>query len=65
MEQFSEMNWSRFVRKSIEQKTEELSLREELLKKLGQDEEFEKWCVDMGERVNKGIAKRLKDEGLL
>ena len=65
MDKFPEINWSGFIRKSIEQKTRELSLREELLKKLEQDKEFEQWCIEMGKKVNKGIAERLKKEGLL
>ena len=65
MDKFPEINWSGFIRKSIEQKTRELSLREELLKKLEQDKEFEQWCIEMGKKVNKGIAERLIKEGLL
>ncbi len=65
MERFSEINWSGFVRKSIEQKTRELAWKEEMLKKLEQDKEFEDWCVEMGKKVNEGVAKRLKKDGLL
>lgn len=65
MDRFSEINWSGFVRKSIEQKTSELSWKEKMLKKLKQDKEFEDWCIEMGRKVNKGIAKRLKKERLL
>lgn len=65
MDKFPEINWSGFIRKSIEQKTRELSLREELLKRIEQDKEFEQWCIEMGKKVNKGIAERLKKEGLL
>jgi len=65
MEHFSEINWSGFIRKVIIEKTEELSWEEEMLKKLEQDKDFEGWCIEMGEKVNKGIAERLKEEGLL
>ena len=65
MERFPEINWSGFVRKAIEQKTRELSWEEEMLEKLGQDREFEDWCVEMGRKVNRGVAERLKKEGLL
>ncbi len=65
MEHFSEINWSGFIRKVIIEKTEELSWKEEMLKKLEQDKEFEDWCVEMGRRVNKGVAERLKKEELL
>ena len=65
MESFPEINWSGFIRASIIEKTEELSWKEETLKKLEQDKEFEDWCVEMGRKVNKGIAERLKKERLL
>ncbi|MEA3378379.1 MAG: hypothetical protein U9Q69_01945 [Nanoarchaeota archaeon] len=65
MESFPEMNWSGFVREKIVEKTEDLSWKEETLKKLKQDKGFEEWCVEMGEKVNKGIAKKLKKEGLI
>ena len=65
MDEFSEINWSGFVRKSIIEKTKELSWKEEMLKKLKKDKDFEDWCVDMGDKVNKGIAERLKKERLV
>ncbi len=65
MEHFSEINWSGFIRKMITEKTEELSFKEKMLKKLDRDQEFEGWCVEMGRKVNKGVAERLKKEGLL
>ena len=65
MQQFPEVNWSGFVRKAIEERTSELSWKEEMHKKLKQDEGFEQWCVEMGRKVNEGVAKRLKKEHLL
>ena len=65
MERFPEMNWSGFVRKTIEGKTAELAWKEEMLQKLEQDRDFEEWCLEMGRKVNKSIAERLKAEGLL
>ncbi len=65
MDRFHEINWSGFIRRLIEQKVKQLSWRDEMLKKLEKDKEFEEWCVEMGEKVNKGIADRLKKEGLL
>lgn len=62
---FPEINWSSFVREQIIEKTKELSWKQETLKKLEQDREFEGWCIEMGRKVNKGIAERLKKEGLL
>jgi len=65
MNRFSEINWSGLVRKSIEQKARQLAWKEEMLKKLKQDKEFEDWAVEMGRKVNEGVAKRLKKERLL
>ena len=65
MGRFSDVNWSGFIRRSIEQKVKQLSWREEMLKKLEKDKDFEEWCIEMGEKVNKGIAERLKKERLL
>ena len=41
MKKFPEVNWSRLVRKTIEDKTKELSWKEEMLKQLEKDKEFE------------------------
>ena len=65
MGRFSDINWSGFIRRSIEQKVKQLSWREEMLKKLEKDKDFEEWCTEMGEKVNKGVAERLKKERLL
>lgn len=65
MASFPEINWSGFVREAIAGKTKELSWKNEMLKKLEQEKDFEQWCVEMGRKVNKGIAKRLQEEGLL
>ena len=65
MNRFSEINWSGLVRKSIEQKAKQLAWKEDMLKKLKQDSTFEDWAVEMGRKVNAGIAKRLKKEKLL
>ncbi|MFH1849355.1 MAG: hypothetical protein ABH879_04155 [archaeon] len=60
MNRFPEINWSGFIRTSIEKKAKQLSWKEEMLEKLNQDREFEDWAVDMGRKVNAGIAKRVK-----
>ena len=67
MEQFPEINWSGLVRKIIIEKANELQWRQDMLKKLKEEDAsgFTQWAVEMGRRVNKGIAQRLKKEGLL
>ncbi len=59
------MNWSGWIRKSIENKAKQLAWKEEMLKKLKQDKEFEDWSVKMGSKVNEGIIKSLKKEKLI
>ena len=66
MSEFPEINWSGFIRKCIEERTKQLAWREEMLAKLKKEDEsgFTKWTVEMGRKVNEGMAKRLKKEGL-
>jgi len=65
MKKFPEVNWSRLVRKTIEDKTKELSWKEEMLKQLEKDKEFEEWAVDIGRKVKTNRAKQLKELGLI
>ncbi|MBA3064781.1 hypothetical protein FP803_05065 [Candidatus Woesearchaeota archaeon] len=67
MKKFPEINWSGFIRVSIEAKAKQLSWKEEMLNKLKQEDEsgFTEWCIEMGRKVNKGIAERLRKEKLL
>lgn len=65
MDSFSEINWSGFVRKAIIEKAKELEWREEMLKKLKTETNFEKDSVELGRQVNENIIKRMKKEGLL
>ncbi len=59
MDAFPEMNWSGFVRKSVEEKAKELAWREEMLKKLKGEEAFTKWTVAAGREAKKGRFKEL------
>ena len=63
MKKFSEINWSGLVRKAIIEEAERLKLREELLKELEGEKEFNEWAVRLGKIAKKGRLKRLmKDE---
>ena len=64
MEQFPEIKWSGLVRKIIIEKTQELQWRQEMLKKLKQEDEsgFTQWTVDMGRKAKKGIWNRILKE---
>ncbi len=63
MKRFPEMNWSGFIRKTIQEKTKELTLKEELLAKLQKDSFTED--IKTGRDVNTSVAQRLKKEKLL
>ena len=62
-----EINWSGFVRTCIESKAKQLVWKDEMLNKLKQEDEagFTEWCIEMGNKVNKGISEKLKKEKLL
>ncbi|MBI3623955.1 hypothetical protein HY212_07805 [Candidatus Pacearchaeota archaeon] len=59
MNEFPEMNWSGFIRKSIEEKAKMLALKEEMLKELGREKAFNDWAVQLGRKAKKGRLKRL------
>ena len=66
MKHFTEINWSGFVRASIEQKVKQLSWRQEMLDKLKGEEAFTEWAVSLGRKAKKGrlgrIASKLSRE---
>ena len=60
MSEFPEINWSGLIKKLLEAKIKELIWKEEMLEKLEKDKEFENWTIEMGEKVNKNIAKKIE-----
>lgn len=65
MKEFPEMNWSGLVRKTIEERIRLLIWRQQVLNKIEEERQFSDWTIEMGRKVNKGIAQRLKKEGFL
>ncbi len=65
MEQFDEINWSGFIRKCIIQKTEELSWKEHMLKKLQTERDLNEWAVKMSREAKKGRFEALVKKGLI
>lgn len=65
MKRFPEVNWSGFIRKKIEEKTQELAWKEEMLKRLRGEEAETELAVLEGRKVNSAMAQRLKKEGFL
>lgn len=65
MDNFPEINWSGVAKKAIIEKTTELTWKEEMLKKLEKEKDFEAWAIEMGKKVNKDVAKAIKKKGLI
>ena len=65
METFSEINWSGFIRKKIIEKTEEISLKEELLNRLEKEKDLTDWAVKLQRASRKGRYDALKKKGLI
>ena len=65
MKKFSEINWSAFIRKSVERKVKQLSWKEEMLKRLKQDEAFSEWAVRAQRESRKNRLEELKKKGLI
>ncbi len=65
MNRFSEINWSGFIRKSIEEKVMQLRWKEEMLKKIKEEETFTDWAVKAQRESRKQRLEELKKKGLL
>ena len=60
MLQFPEVNWSGLVKKTITEKAKELAWREEMIKRLKEEEPFDKWAVETLRASRKGRYLELK-----
>jgi len=65
MDKFSEINWSGFIREAINEKTQELSWKEDMLKRLKDEEETTDWAVKLQRTARKGRFEKLKKKGLI
>ncbi len=65
MDQFPEMNWSGFVRKSIEEKVHKLAKLEELKKQLEKEQDIVDWSVKLQRASRSGRLEQLKKKGLI
>lgn len=65
MERFQEMNWSGFIRKAIIEKTQELTWKEEMLKKLKGEEEITEWSISLQQKARNNRFEQLKKKGLV
>ncbi|MEK6825550.1 MAG: hypothetical protein AABY00_02065 [Nanoarchaeota archaeon] len=60
MKQFPEINWSGLVRKTIEEQVKQLVWKQEILKKLKEEDEsgFTQWTIEMGRKAKQGRFER-------
>lgn len=65
MEEFSEINWSGLIRKTIIEKTQELEWKEKLKNQLKNEGEINKWILDLDSKAKDNRLKELKRKGLL
>lgn len=63
MKKFPEINWSGFVRASIEEKAKRLLWKEHMLKQLESEKEFDKEALKIGDKIKQSVWERLKKEG--
>ena len=65
MDMFPEINWSGFVRKSIEAKVAQMKKFEELKKELEAERDVIDWSVKLQRASRSGRLEELKKKGLL
>ena len=65
MNKFEEMNWSGFVKKSIEEKARKLAKFEELKKQMEDEQEITDWSVKLQRASRSGRLDALKRKGLI
>ncbi len=65
MKEFSEVNWSGFVKKSIEEKVKRLAKFEELKKDMESEQETVDWSVKLQRASRNGRLDELKRKGLI
>ena len=66
MKKFPEMNWSGFVRKTIEEKAKELASIEKIKEELAKEEkDIIDWSVKLQRASRSGRLETLKKKGLI
>ncbi len=65
MIKFDEINWSGFIRKCIIEKTEELSWKDQMLKRLREERGLNEWSVKISREAKKGRFEALRKKGLV
>ena len=65
MKEFPEMNWSGYVKKSIEEKVKRLAKLEELKTELEAEQNITDWSVKLQRASRSGRLDELKRKGLI
>ena len=65
MKEFQDVNWSGFVKKSIEEKVKRLVKLEELRKELDKEQDITDWAVKLQRASRSGRLDTLKKKGLI
>lgn len=63
MEKFPEINWSALIKKFLESKVERLVWKEQMLKGLEIEREFDEQALLIGNKIKEDIWKKLKKKG--
>ena len=63
MEEFPEINWSALIKKYLEAKISRLIWKEQMLKELESEKEFDEEALRIGDKIKENVWKRLKKEG--
>ena len=65
MKEFSEVNWSGFVRRAIEEKTKSIEKLAQIEKELDKEKETTDWAVKLQRASRTGRLDELKKKGLI
>lgn len=60
MGQFPEVNWSALIRRLLESQVQRLALKEQLLKQLESEKEFDKEALKIGDEIKESAWKKYK-----
>jgi hypothetical protein len=63
MEQFPEVNWSALMKRLLQSQVKKLILKEQLLKQLESEKEFDAEALRIGDEIKEAVWKKYKQQG--
>jgi len=63
MKEYPDINWSGYIRKTIEEKAKKLEWKKQMLKQLEAEEESDLTAIQIGGKIKQGMLKKYKKEG--